>query len=517
MKLTNHSKSILAWIIILFVGVYFIYALNPSYMFTGDSLNKLVQADSILKSGFTSEDLRYNASALDPDFKYYPFPGAYHLILGSRHLGQYPIFFSFLSALVLKVSPPEIFPFIGLGIFLLLVYLIQREFGVNTFILLLVTFCTYLLTLSLDYSENVYTVLFTFLGVMLYIRSLDTPDVGKFKMLLAGFLVGLGVWLRLEGILLFFSIGCGFLFVYKLKDKNEFNRFILFGVGFSITTLVFFIFNLWDYGHILGPRYLANKSGFTQTAMERTIQTITLLFAGKYKVGYFGFTPLFLVCFIYFLLPKNYREASNQDKLIVITLALFLPLAAISAPNDGVVTWGPRYLVHALLLNVILLHHYFQKISFYENKVKPIGKFLIYFSLFISLLLSFAGFKFLTIATKQLKQFQTEIDAVKTDLRIFQNSFLINHTGTGYLNTANVLIFTKEDLALFLKEVKSKKIAKTISFYHSDFTYVKNPELFSFRMKPEEKEEYLKLLSTELIFSGVQTLKQIEIYQYKLE
>jgi hypothetical protein len=91
------------------------------------------------------------------------------------------------------------------------------------------------------------------------------------------------------------------------------------------------------------------------------------------------------------------------------------------------------------------------------------------------------------------------------------------HPVSGYLNTANVLIFTKEDLALFLKEVKSKKIAKTISFYHSDFTYVKNPELFSFRMKPEEKEEYLKLLSTELIFSGVQTLKQIEIYQYKLE
>jgi hypothetical protein len=209
-------------------------------MFTGDSLNKLVQADSILKSGFISEDLRYNASALDPDFKYYPFPGAYHLTLGSRHLGQYPIFFSFISALVLKVSPPEIFPFIGLGIFLLLIFLIQREFGVNTFILLLVTFCTYLLTLSLDYSENVYTVLFTFLGVMLYIRSLDTPSISKLKMLMAGFLVGLGVWLRLEGILLFFSIGCGFLFVYKLKDKNEFNRFILFGVGFLLTTLAFF-------------------------------------------------------------------------------------------------------------------------------------------------------------------------------------------------------------------------------------------------------------------------------------
>ena len=166
----------------------------------------------------------------------------------------------------------------------------------------------------MKYSEKntriryVYTVLFTFLGVMLYIRSLDTPSISKLKMLMAGFLVGLGVWLRLEGILLFFSIGCGFLFVYKLKDKNEFNRFILFGVGFLLTTLAFFIFNLWDYGHILGPRYLANKSGFTQTAMERTIQTITLLFAGKYKVGYFGFTPLFLVCFIYenFIIWKDW-------------------------------------------------------------------------------------------------------------------------------------------------------------------------------------------------------------------
>ncbi len=517
MNLINRNKSIFTWIIIFLIGVYYIYALNPSYMFTGDSLNKLVQADSIIKSGFTSEDLRYNASSLDPEFRFYPFPGAYHLTLGNRHLGQYPIFFSFISALVLKISPPEIFPFIGLGIFLLLVFLLQKEFEVNNFILIVVALCSYLLPLALDYSENIYTVLFTFLGLMLYIRSLDESSLFPFKMLFAGFLLGLGVWLRLEGILLFTSLSLGFLLVYKFQNKNEFMRFFIFGMGFGITTLAFLAFNFWDYGHILGPRYLANKSGFTQTVLERIIQTTTLLFAGKYKVGYFVFAPLFFVSLFYFTLPKNFRECSNQDKLIVITLLLFLPFAAISAPNDGVVTWGPRYLVHALLPNAILLHHFFQKISFYENKVKPFPRFLIYFSLFISLALSFAGFKFLTIATKQLKQFQSEIDVVKSDVRIFQNSFLINHTGTGYLDTANVLIFTKEDLSIFLKNVKEKKIAKSISFYHSDFTYVKNPELFSYRMKPEEKEAYLKLLSSELIFTGVQTLKQIEIYQYKLE
>ncbi len=517
MNWQNKKTSLLVFIFIILSGLYYIYALNPSYIFTGDSLNKLVQADSILKSGFTSEALRYNAIDLDSEFRFYPFPGAYHLTIGSRHLGQYPLFFSFLSALVLKFFPVQVFPFIGFGIFLFLIFLLRREFGISNFLLLVVSFCSYLFSLALDYSENIYTVLFTFSGFLLYLRSLDTAFVHSGKMIVAGFLMGIGVWLRLEGLLLFFSISCGFIFVYRFKNRNEFLRFLWFGIGFGITTLAFFAFNFWDYGHILGPRYLANSSGFTQSVFDRIIQMITLLFAGKFKVGYFVFTPLFFVSLFYFAIPKNFREGSNQVKILVISLLIFFPIAALSAPNDGVVTWGPRYLAHALLPNIILLHYYFQKISFYENKIKPLSKILINLSLFISLVLSFAGFKFLTVATKQLKQFQSEIDSVKSELRIFQNSFLINHTGTSYLESKNVLIENQNELAIFLRSVKEKKTVKSISFYHSDFDYVKNSDLFSYRMKPEAKEAYLKLLSSELKFIRVQTLKQLEIYQYSLE
>lgn len=511
------SSSYFLWAVILLVGAYYIYALNPSYIFTGDSLNKLLQAESLSSSGFKAEDLKYNASDIDPDFQFYPFPGAYHIVLENRHLGQYPIFFSFFSALVLKVFPPEVFPFIGFGIFLILLIVLQRVFQVGNFIILLTAFFTYLLPLALDYSENIYTVMLTFLGLTLYIRNLDQPKIEYVKMLLAGALIGLGVWLRLEGIFFFLSLLAGFLFVYRLNNRTEIIRFFLFGLGFSLVTILFFAFNFLDYGHIFGPRYLANKDGFTQTVLERIQQVITLLFIGKFKVGYFVFTPILLLPIFYFCNPKNFQVISNRDKMLLVTLVFFLPIVAIVAPNDGVVTWGPRYLAHALLPNLILLHTYLEKVSFYKNEWKLTSKILFYFSLFISLVLFYAGFKFTTVATKQLKQYQTEIDSVQADIRIFQNFFLINHTGTSYLKTVNLLISKEEELGVFLRNLKEKKKKVTVAFYNSDFTYIKDPDLNIYRMKPEEKEAYLNLLGVNLKFVQLHKLQFIEVYEYQLE
>jgi len=511
------NSSFFLWAVIVLVGAYYIYALNPSYIFTGDSLNKLLQADSLSSSGFKTEDLKYNASDIDPDFQFYPFPGAYHIVVENRHLGQYPIFFSFFSAQVLKVFPPEVFPFIGFGFFLILLFVLQREFQVTNFIILLAAFFTYLLPLSLDYSENIYTVFLTFLGLTLYIRNLDKPQIEFIKMLFAGALIGLGVWLRLEGIFFFLSLFVGFLFVYRLNNKTETIRFFLFGLGFSIITILFFAFNFIDYGHIFGPRYLANKDGFTQTVLERIQQVITLLFVGKFKVGYFVFTPLLLVSLYYFCIPKNFKEISNRDKMLLVALVIFLPFVAVAAPNDGIVTWGPRYLAHAVLPNLILLHTFLEKSSFYKNEWKLPGKILFYISLFISLVLFYAGFKFTTVATKQLKQYQTEIDSVKADIRIFQNFFLINHTGTSYLKTVNLLISKEEELTIFLKNLKEKNKKGTVVFYNSDFHYIKDPNLNLYKMKPEEKESYLNLLGTNLKFIQLHKLQFIEVYEYKIE
>lgn len=511
------TNPIAPFLIILLFGIYIIMSFDPDFLFAGDSLSKLIQADSILKNNFSSEELFYPARDIDPDFKYYPFPSPFYIQVGESHLGQYPVFFSIISAVIIKLFTTKALPFIGLSLFLASLFILKKFYNVRNSLIYFGGFCTYLLVFSIDFSENIYTFTLTFLGLTLYFSEIETQSVKIPKSIFAGILIGLGVWLRLEGLFFFFALSIGYLLVFGFKNKTELTRFILFGIGFSVLVFGFILFNYLDYGHILGPRYLANKEGFYQGLSDKIIQMTTLIFAWNIKIGYFVFTPVFLYTIIKLIIPSNYQKLENRYKLLLIAILVFIPLVAFFAPNDGAVNWGPRYLAHAVFPNLILFSVVLEK--FEAPSVSLTKKTFLYISCAISFLFFFTGFKFFEVGAKQLKKFQTEMEAVKTDIRVFQNFYLANHMGSSYLKNSSVLITEEKALQEFIDKVLTLKKGKTLGFYHSDFQYAKNSSMVSEEMKTLEKgkEFYLRILGEKLKFIKKHEQKHVTVYEYKIE
>ena len=476
------------WTFIILYSLYFIVSIQPQYLFTGDGLNKIIQSRSLIQNSFQFEEVLYPFKDIDPDFKYYPFQGVYLLTLGNRHLGQYPVFFSALISPVVAFFPDVLFSIIGVILFLLSLFIAKKFFGLHRFTLLFITFLTFLLPLAIDFSENIYTACFTFIGLVLFLSSRHDTNkkTSPFIIIFSGFLIAAGVWLRLEGLFFMLCLAISLIPVfgirYILRSKESYYFFISFGLFVSM----FFIFNFYDYGHPLGPRFLANIAEFSKSVPDRLIQATTLLFFGNYKVGFFVYTPLFLAAILHFAMPSFYKELADQEKVLFWLVIFFLPSVSFFAPNDGVVTWGPRYLVHAVLPCCVLLDRYLVRNRIYDSIGFSRKHILIYFLLFVSVIVSFVGFKFTRVAAKQLKTFQLEMNATRGDIRIFQNLFLLNHIGMGYFQSKNLLVTNKKDLVDIISRLKTKYKGNSVAFYDSSLSFIFNEK------KPDPIKEFLK-------------------------
>ncbi|MCE9501317.1 MAG: hypothetical protein K8R21_12590 [Leptospira sp.] len=543
------------WIIIVIYSFYYMGSLQPKYLFTGDGLNKIIQSKSLIQNKFRSEEINYPLKDIDPGYKFYPFQGVYLLNLGDRHLGQYPLFFSVLISPVLMALPDITFSLLGVILFLFCLTGAQKFYGLHRFTLLMITFLTYLLPFSIDFSENIYTTCMTFFGLSLFLYGIRVKEkeTSLFVFVFAGFLIAIGVWLRLEGIFFFLSLGFAMLIVYGIKPVLHLKAFYFFSFAFGFFVGLFFLFNYIDYGHIFGPRYLANIDEFGKSISGRFSQSISLLFAGRLKVGFFLYTPLFLATIIYFLKRESYQKMHNEEKVLLWLVVIFLPLIAFSAPNDGVVNWGPRYLAHAILPCSILTDRYLKSVNFFDSSGftrKHIG---IYLMITVSVIVSFLGFKFSGVAAKQLRNFQIEMVSSKPDIRIFQNAFLLNHLGMGYFGSKNLLVTDLNDLQEIVPRLKKTYKGNTLTFYDSPFSFipkesktqdtplkftgqnkleyivyflnrileslfsVDNPRDVLKFMTAAEKSTYLKFLKSNLKLIKETHLKYIEKYEFLVE
>jgi hypothetical protein len=515
--------------------------LNPAYFFTGDPLNKLIQTRSLLEFGFTSEELWYPARFIDPDFTFYPHPGVYIIQVGERYLGQYPLLFSILCAPFLYLFGPSSLGVVSAVLIVATLYSLRRFHQVRPAVLLFTVFCTPLVARGIEYAENIHVILLTFLGFSIYLkerRSLPSPGM----MLLAGACLGVGVWLRHEVALFFlaFTLGLGVVFLLEegLRPGSAdwrrkvfdcmFREYFWFGLGFTVLTLAFFAFNYWDYGHILGPRFISNVEKFYKTLGARLRQTTTLLFFGPMvrlgplvipgKVGFFAFTPLFLAVFVLAALPRLYRRLGRDVQTVAWTLVFFIPLICYIAVSDGTVTWGPRYLILAILPAVLIVNR-FAELRAEEGWMtgRAVTTTLWVLAVF-SLVVNLVGLRFMRASTRQLEVVSQKFNEVPADLRLYQNPFLASHEGSDYFDNLTLLSRKQSELPLLFERLRAQVPGKTIVFFETNipmdpvFDDVARPPW----MSEYNRDEYVRTLDAGLVRLEERDLGVIRATLYRI-
>ncbi|MBE7412420.1 MAG: glycosyltransferase family 39 protein [Leptospiraceae bacterium] len=482
-------KKVFLGVFICFIPIYFLVKIDPRFVFTGDGLNKLIQSKSLLENNFKSEEIFYPARDIDPDFNSYPFQGVYLIKQNDRHIGQYPIFFSFINALLLKILPYYFLPGNSYLFAIVSLFLLYKYWNVSLKFILFTAVCTNFLFYGIEFNENLLLVFLPFVAITILFHYESSKH--KLSILfLSGCIMGSAVWLRLEALLFFVSLIGAWIFLKGFENKTLKVERLFFISGFTLVLFLFFLFNQWNYSHFLGPRYIANQGEFLSGTMSSKLtQAFTIAFAGHLKLGFFGYTPLFLLILVNPVL-SIFKNFSEKIKILNCTIIFFIILVLLSAPNDGVVSWGSRYLALAILPSVIVLDEIFKHIQFQKNITKKLFStitiLLCVYSIFISLL----GFTFTKNANRQLKEYQKEFTPYKNDYKIFSSTFMSTMIGTEYFYSIYLIPKDKDSLVDLISKIKLKKDKKRIIFFES---IEANKEKL-FQKKEESKKIYKNFL-----------------------
>ncbi len=501
-QIWNKRYSLFFLLLIFFS--YQLYKIQPQYLYSSDNLLKLIQAYSLLESSFQSENLYYPAKDLDPEYKLYPhFPP---LELKGKFLGQYPIFLSFTLAPLLKIFSFEILPYFFLGICFLVSFLLIYFWDISKLSQSLFILATPFVPSGFEVSEHPYLILLQVLGLFFYFKK----TVPSFSFaFLAGIFLALGVWLRLEvlffGFFLFLSI-CILRYNLQILEFVKSEKFVL--VGFFIVVILFFGFNYWNYSHILGPRYLYNEQGFYSSILEKLKQAVVLLFGWDMKLGYFGYTPLFLVVVVWAF--WKYKFLTEVERIFLFTILFFLPTIAFLAPNDGVVNWGSRYMNLALIPNLILFESLYQKINSKKLKI-----FIIFFVIYSSFITYFS-WKVMQNTSKLLNNLQKEFSYCENNLRVFPFKLYAEYQGLDYFKYPSLAVSNLFEYEYFLAHV-----TKDLTLCVIQLTG-KNPSisyLNGIAYKEEERQAVLKLFKQDWEILKTKNLdyNQIFLLKRKLE
>ena len=430
---------------IIAIGILFLGHLRnirPEFTYALDSFVKLVQTESIKENHFQSEELLYIAKTFDPESKLQPLP-TFTIRVKDQFLSPFSVDFAAFNALLLIVISKSHLPYVCLLFSILTLIVFQYSKTISFPTLILASLGTPLVYQGLEYSENSLLLLLQGIGFYFYFQDKNKTD--KF---LAGFFLSLGILLRLENIV-FICILYFFLFLIHYKRKlndffrNESPRLL----GVLLPILFFVAQNLFLYNHLFGARFISNQGSLSEFHLwERLIQAKNLIFLAYFKIGFFGFTPIFLFSIVYYLFRTNELKES-KERVLLYSLLLFIPLIAFIAPNDGVTNWGARYLNLAILPSLYLFNSFYSEIDF---KRKKYFRYLTYFLFGFSIIILLLGMKFQQVATKEIRLFQEDLLKHPSDLHVLGAETIGLYSGVQFYETPMILPKTAEELDLFL-------------------------------------------------------------------
>lgn len=249
--MTQKIKEQWAVLILLFIVPVFHVWIGTENSYIADSALKAMQTDSLIQSGFRTEELRYPAQELDPHHEAFFLPGFAKEIRG-KFIGQYPIAFSFFSSLFrLGGITWKWMPMLLSFFTILSLYLLSKRKLISQRTVLLGYGATILFALSLDFSEYSIYFLFNSLGFSWWLLYRESKKSRYLYFALIA--CSISIWLRLESLLFLGSLVLSEILILGRNVRNSIKKLNPFAVLFALSPMfLFFLWNFRNYGNILG-------------------------------------------------------------------------------------------------------------------------------------------------------------------------------------------------------------------------------------------------------------------------
>ncbi|WP_241548207.1 LA_3751/LA_3752 family putative glycosyltransferase [Leptospira yasudae] len=434
--------------------IHISFGTENSYI--ADSALKAMQTDSLIQNGFQSEVIRYPAESLDPMREAFFLPGFAKEIRG-RFIGQYPIGFTFLSSILRLTGVSwKWMPLCSSLCMVFALFFLSRKKIIGQRTVILGFWATILFALSLDFSEYSIYFLFNSIGFSYWLNYRSNKEIKELYFAL--FFCSIPVWLRLESIIFLASliIAEG---LFSFKDRQTiFRKLNLIGILLGISPLIlFFIWNFYDYGHILGVRFMFNYGHDSSDLLGKVSRFFSITFfnyvSGIPKFGLFFCSPFLLVPIIYYIFSKYPKDEKITFLLFVIGLNIIL--VGTLAPNDGITITG-RYVV----LTIIPL------LALWELWMPQKTWKIISISLIVlSFLISGVILKILQHSVKQERIYRNYYSQDDSSLWIFTDPLLCGQAGIDHLSRKILCINRETNVERIISNVKKDKSIESVAVF----------------------------------------------------
>ncbi|TGK55378.1 dolichyl-phosphate-mannose-protein mannosyltransferase [Leptospira kanakyensis] len=439
---TTKPKNVAIILSLLLLTLQILIRVDTFYL--SDPLVKMIQVISLWNQNWSTEGILYSAKDFDPLFLMSPLNEGFVFLHEGRLIGQYPIGLTFPYSL-LGFLPLNFLPYFNVVFFALFLRILFKN-GIKTSVVLLVAFGTVTFPLLVDFSENgLFLVLSGYGYVFLYKAFLDDK---KENWILGNIFLGLSLWLRLEGILLFISIQSTIFLIYYFVKKQSFIEAI-HPKRYSIFFLFIVLFLIWNtvsYSHPLGTRYLTNFGKFEKQFYEQIKIFLSIAFTyprqSAWSLGFFLHTPIFIYLFIKLRKTQILKNLNITFHLSIVILFLFF--VAFTSPNDGITLTG-RYLLVLVYPLSFLLNEKMDELQ--TNKV--LFKLLYTWSFVCTTLIMVVFY----LSSKELKKLRSELAQFHSPLIVTTNEILSGSFGLDLLNQKVISIRRKEVVKYFYDNI----------------------------------------------------------------
>ncbi|TGK95417.1 dolichyl-phosphate-mannose-protein mannosyltransferase [Leptospira brenneri] len=482
--MTLKSKSpaiIIASIAFLFFILQVLIRVDTYYL--SDPLVKMIQTVSLWKQNWSTEGILYPARDLDPLFQLSPLNEGFVFLNNDRLIGQYPIAFTSLYSLFgfLPFSVLPYFNFIFLLLFINLLF--KNSIQISTIII--VSLGTVVFPLLVDFSENGLFIILAGYGYSFLFKAFLSDK--KNDWILGNLFLGLSLWFRLEGILFFFAIQAtiGFIQIFIKKESIIQNFHPVRYSIFILFLIAFLLWNTFSYSHPLGTRHLTNFDHNGRTITDQIKIFFSMVFTyprpDGWSFGFFLHSPIFL----YAIAKLRKKQILDHPNLLfhLLSAIIFIIIAGISSPNDGITLTG-RYLVVTIFPLSFILNEQMEKL-----KTK---KWILYSIYTWMLLCSFVVILIFYFSSSELRKLRKELSKFNSPLIVTTNELISGGFGLELVDK-KVICVRRDNLLDYFSENLKKNMPNefTILTVEKETNYNKDERrLFTSILTKSEQSGY---------------------------
>ncbi|PJZ78508.1 LA_3751/LA_3752 family putative glycosyltransferase [Leptospira neocaledonica] len=451
------GKSYSKWAKLIFCLLFLLpllypFLLKPGEQLYSDHLGKFILGESVRRNGFLSGDLMLPSRSLDQEGNYCP---TECIRIGEELISPFPVALGYVYALFLPWSG-IVGVYVATSILILLSFLFLSLLWDWDPIYLGVLVLTSPFLINGYFFPDVGIASFLFLaGSFLFLRS--DPSSSWLRFISSGFICASSAWFRIESIVFPLSF-IFFLNIYKFSNVEERRKSFGYSIGFLLGIGLLLWIQYILYGHPLGPRFSFNQPTMFLYPWKKWEIYMGLLIANPNRIGFFGYTPGFLIVlffFVYYIFFKknpfkrdSTLEISNRDLFVISGIAAFIALV-ISAPNDGIIDFGSRYLHLSLPAFAGMFLILIESVG---EKFRKISKIILFTILFYSVYISFSYTQILAKYGRKTTKLNAIYLEQKPDLVVVQIRTYSQILGKYFFQTPSVWLMREGNIKKFFSK-----------------------------------------------------------------